>query len=553
LNRYLNKIIMMTLKKHKTTFLFVCTAIFIISPFCSNSQAPTIQWQKTIGGDQHDVLLYQHQTNDGGFICGGHSRSNISGSKNENSKGEADYWIVKLGVWGNIQWQNTIGGSKNDLLSKIYQTSDGGYICGGTSNSKANGDKTQNSNGGYDYWIVKLNALGIIEWQKTIGGNMDDELLAIEETSDGGYVLGGFSESSISGDKTENSQGSNDYWVLKLDSVGVIQWQNTIGGSLEDRLYVTHQTSDGGYIVGGDSHSNISGDKSEDSYGTNDYWILKLDTIGNILWQKTFGGGSVEVLTAIQQTIDEGYICGGWSRSNISGNKTENSQGSTDFWILKIDTIGNIQWQNTIGGGSADNLRSLQQTTDGGYITGGHSFSSISGDKTEDSRGGDDYWIVKIDSIGSIEWQKTIGGSKMDWLYSVQETTDGGYMCGGTSLSDVTGDKNEHSIGGLDYWVIKLNPIITSINFDKNPSSIINVFPNPASNYFKIKFENSSTAIPLEFILKDIYGGIIEIRKLFDKHFVVFDSKKLATGLYIVYIMFDNGLSISRKITIINK
>ncbi|MDQ3049879.1 MAG: hypothetical protein M3Q95_03225 [Bacteroidota bacterium] len=223
-----------------------------------------------------------------------------------------------------------------DELYSIAQTSDGGYICGGLSLA--------------DYWVVKLDALGNIQWQNTIGGNNIDWLYSIIPTSDGGYICGGYSDSNISGDKTENCQGIRDYWVVKLDSEGNIQWQNTIGGSLYDELMSIAQTTDGGYICGGWSNSNISGDKTENSEGWVDFWVIKLDSAVNIQWQNTIGGSGQDELYSIAQTSDGGYICGGLSSSNISGDKTENSQGSADYWVVKLDALGNIQWQNTIGG-----------------------------------------------------------------------------------------------------------------------------------------------------------------------------------------------------------
>ena len=175
-----------------------------------------------------------------------------------------------------------------------------------------------------------------------------------------------------------------------------IEWQNTIGGSLPDYLNCMQQTSDGGFILAGSSQSGISGDKTEDSQGGSDYWVVKLDAFGNIQWQNSIGGNSDDYLTSIQQTIDGGYILGGYSNSGISGDKTENYQGLYDYWVVKLDATGNIQWQNTIGGNSWDELISIQQTNDGGYILGGHSSSGISGDKTENSQGDYDYWVVKL-------------------------------------------------------------------------------------------------------------------------------------------------------------
>lgn len=420
------------------------------------SFSQVIEWQNTIGGSDYDVLKSIQQTLDGGYICGGHSFSNISGDKTENCQGGADYWVIKLNSIGNIQWQNTIGGSDWEYLNSIMQTADGGYICGGWSNSNISGDKTENSQGNYDYWVIKLDALGNIQWQNTIGGSGNDYLLSISQTFDGGYICGGSSQSNISGDKIENSQGVTDYWVIKLDANGNIQWQNTIGGSSHDHLRSINQTSDGGYILGGLSDSNISGDKIENSQGVEDYWVIKLDSLGNIQWQNTIGGNYNDNLFSISQTVDGGYICGGYSASNISGDKTENSQGVFDYWVIKLDGGGNIIWQNTIGGDSDDFLESIAQTLDGEYICGGRSQSNISGDKIENSQGGYDYWVLKLDALGNILWQNTIGGSNSDELYSISPISDGEYICGGYSFSNISGDKTENVQGYWDFWVVKL-------------------------------------------------------------------------------------------------
>ncbi len=245
----------------------------------------------------------------------------------------------------------------------------------------------------------------VIQWQNTIGGSSADWIHSIEQTTDGGYILGGFSDSNISGDKTENSNGGRDYWLVKTDASGNIQWQNTIGGNDWDDLHSIQQTADGGYILGGESNSNISGDKTENCVGFgSDYWIVKTDASGSIQWQNTIGGSSGESFNTIQQTADGGYILGGYSGSNISGDKTENCIGGDDFWIVKTDDSGNIQWQNTIGGNSGDRLNSIQQTPDGGYILGGDSYSGISGDKTENSNGSFDYYPNAFSNSSTISF-----------------------------------------------------------------------------------------------------------------------------------------------------
>nr|MBK9653886.1 hypothetical protein [Bacteroidota bacterium] len=218
-------------------------------------------------------------------------------------------------------------------------------------------------------------------------------------------------------------------------------------------------TADGGYVLGGYSSSNISGDKTEDSKGYNDYWVVKIDSLGAIVWQNSIGGNSGDYLYSIASSLDGGHVLGGWSGSNISGDKTENCNGSVDYWVVKIDSLGAIVWQNTIGGDESDELLSITPSPDGGYVLGGWSYSNISGDKTENSNGSYDYWVVKIDSIGAIVWQNTIGGSSDEYLYSITPTPDGGYVLGGLSRSNISGDKTENRNGGYDYWIVKMTAL----------------------------------------------------------------------------------------------
>src|SRR5690606_34211092 len=316
--------------------------------------------------------------------------------------GSEDYWVVKLNSSGTIEWENTIGGNGEDLLYDIKQTDDNGYILAGTSDSDISFDKTESSKGGKDYWLVKLNSLGIKEWDKTIGGNSGDILYSISFTSDNGLILGGHSASDISGDKTENNIGLSDYWVLKLDSSYNIEWQNTIGGNDTDTMESVIEDNDGGFILAGNSLSNISGDKTENSNGIYDLWVVKLDNLGNIIWQNTLGGNASDFLRALTLSNDGGCIVTGSSQSNISGDKNENTLGWADYWVLKINSNGILTGQNTIGGFGADASFSILQDTDGGFVIGGASDSSISGDKTQNSQGSFDYWVVKIDGTLGI-------------------------------------------------------------------------------------------------------------------------------------------------------
>lgn len=438
--------------------------MFIISLYYFNPGiAQELEWQNTIGGTDDEIIYSIRKTTDNGFICGGWSSSNISPDKTEDCIGIADYWVVKLDSNGIIQWENTIGGTANDVLRVVEQSYDGGYICGGYSLSPISGDKTE-GNIGYDYWIVKLDSLGNIEWENTIGGSDTDVLNAIKPTIDGGFICGGYSVSNASIDKSEMCLGLYDYWVVKLNSTGQIEWENTLGGYGEDEMFDIIQAIDGGYVCAGSSKSLASMDKSEDSPGRN-FWIVKLDVNGFIQWENTIQTAGGDILMSIKQTLDAGFICGSYSDSPIGFDKTEDTHGSNDIWIVKLDSLGNIQWQNTIGTQYPDHLWSVDQTDDQGYICGGYSSCNINGDKTENRIGGaEDFWILKLDSTGKILWQNTIGGVDPEHLYSIINCSDDSYIAAGFSYSNISGDKTENSIGGMDYWVIKISDKYNLIN-----------------------------------------------------------------------------------------
>jgi hypothetical protein len=438
--------------------------LLLLTLLSSIAPGQTKQWDKTIGGSSDDQLHSLRQTSDGGYILGGNSYSGISGDKTEASRGEVtDYWVVKLDATGNKEWDRTFGGSGEDVLFSLQQTSDGGYVLGGYSFSDISGDKTEANKGSYDYWVVKLDAAGEKEWDRTFGGSETDQLRSLQQTSDGGYILGGYSNSPVSGDKTEANRGpcdegcTFDYWVVKLDAAGEKAWDRTFGGSETDELSSLQQTGDGGYVLGGNSDSRVSGDKTEASRGDHDYWVVKLGAAGEKEWDRTFGGNSTDVLTSLEQTSDGGYVLGGYSFSDISGDKTEANKGGADYWVVKLDAAGEKEWDRTFGGSDFDQLYSLQQTRDGGYIMGGLTASGISGDKTQASRGSEDYWVVKLDAAGEKAWDQAFGGSGADQLHSLRQTSDGGYILGGNSYSGISGDKTEASRGQTDYWVVKLN------------------------------------------------------------------------------------------------
>ncbi|MBX7225536.1 MAG: T9SS type A sorting domain-containing protein [Chitinophagales bacterium] len=432
-----------------------------------------ISSQIGLGGASSDLFTTLKQTNDGGFIIGGYSNSNTSGTKNEDSKGNYDYWIIKLDHSLTPVFQKTIGGSNYDDLRVIIPTEDEGYLLGGYSNSNISGDKTEDSRGGYDVWIIKIDKNGEIEWQKTIGGNGDDVLYALNQSSDGGFILGAHSKSIISGEKTESLFGNYDYWIIKIDASGNIEWQKTYGGVNDDILRSIETTMDGGYIIGGNSKSGQSGNKLEENQGNWDIWVLKVDGLGNIEWQNNIGGNHEDYANKTIELSNNDFFIGGGSYSPISGDKTESSfNGNADLWLLKLDENGNIIWQSTIGGDLWDMTYDICTGKNNSVIIGANSSSNLSIDKTEPTEGSVDFWILKINSDGNIDWQNNIGGSGGDYLNSIIKTSSNQFIIGGYSNSGFSGEKNQPSYGSQDFWILKLfeDPLTITGNifYDEN-------------------------------------------------------------------------------------
>ena len=350
----------------------------------------TLIWETNLGGSNDDWAYSIQQTIDGGYIVAGESNSN-SGDVGGNNGG-SDYWIVKLDASGSLIWENNLGGSDNDLAYSIQQTTDGGYIVTGKSNSN-DGDVGEN-NGGYDYWIVKLDASGTLIWETSLGGSDNDLANSIQQTTDGGYIIAGWSD-SINGDVGGNN-GGFDYWIVKLDASGTLVWETNLGGSNDDFAFSIQQTIDGGYIVTGVSNSN-NGNVGGNNGGS-DFWTVKLDASGTLVWETNLGGSYFDDAHSIQQTSDYGYIVTGNTFSNdgdVGGNN-----GSFDYWIVKLDANGILVWETNLGGSDGDWPTSIQQTSDGGYIVAGGSTSN-DGD-IGNNHGGYDYWIVKLDSDLSV-------------------------------------------------------------------------------------------------------------------------------------------------------
>lgn len=448
-------------------------ALFLTS--MAHAQTPAIQWQKSYGGSGREQCYSIQQTTDGGYITAGWANS-LDGDVTGNH-GSYDYWVVKTNSAGTLQWQKSYGGSGDDEASFIQQTNDGGYIVCGTSGS-TNGQVTGNHGGGGDCWIVKLDGAGTLQWEHTYGGSGNDFAQFIQQAADGGYIVVGGS-TSTDGDVTGN-HGSLDYWVVKIDSAGLLQWQKSLGGSGEDEAYSVKQTTDGGYIIAGNSMStdgNVTG-----NHGGFDYWVVKLNGAGTLQWEKSYGGPGNEYAYSIAQTSDGGYAVSGGSNSN-GGNVTGN-HGNPDIWVVKLSSTGALQWQKSYGGSSDDECYSIQQTTDKGYVFAGYSASS-DGDVTGYHGSGlAEYWVVKTDSTGTLQWQKPLGGTAGDGAQCVQQTSDGGYIVSGSSNSSDGDAGGNHGV--TDYWIVKLVGNVNGVaNVLQN--SLTNAYPNPVHDQLFIR------------------------------------------------------------------
>lgn len=425
---------------------------FLMSLVVFSQQAPAIQWQKSYGGTLFEYAYAMEQTADGGYVVTGYASSNDGDVTGTHNSPYPDYWVIKSDNDGVLQWQKTFGGSNNDVAYSIAQTTDGGYILAGWSSS-VNGDVTghHGSTTYSDYWVVKIDGAGNLQWQKSLGGLNIDEARSIIQTSDGGYLVVGYSYSQDY--DVSSNHGASDIWVVKLNATGDMVWEKSLGGSNYEFGWCVREIS-GGFIIAGSTLSN-DGDVTGSHGGPGlygDFWIVKIDTAGTILWQRALGGSGDEMATSIEPTSDGGYIAAGMSNSNdgdVSGN-----HGDFDYWIVKLDETGIIEWQKSLGGSGIDRALDIRQTTDGGYIVTGMSNSNNDGDVTG-NHGGNDYWIVKLDNLGEIEWQKSLGGSgEYDFSYGIRQDADGGYVIAGSSDSndgDVTGNHGEG-----DFWVVKL-------------------------------------------------------------------------------------------------
>jgi hypothetical protein len=453
--------------------IFTLTALLICTSLAVQSQLNPPEWTKNFGGSGWDWARSTRMVGTS-IVTAGSTLSSDNDWSGTPSRSE-DMFIVKTDISGNVGWKKKIGGSGIDICYAVEIAADGGYILAGSTTSD-DGDAT---NSGYhagndnpDFWIVKLNAEGDIEWQHAFGGSGMEEAKGITQTDDDGdghkddgYAIVGWTDSQ-DGDITGN-HGRFDTWVIKLSASGNLEWEQCLGGTHVEYGRDIEQTTDGGFLVVSDTYSNdgdVIGYHPEPGYPFNasaDWWITKLDAAGSsIEWSKCYGGSYVEVPFEIKLTNDGGFIITGDTES-FDGDVPLPEYGGYDMLVVKFDLNGNTQWEQRLGGSSKDRGYSIQPTLDGGYIVLGTSNSNDGKFEDIDAKGMYDFVLVKFTAAGVIEWKQNFGGSGDDEAMSIQETPSGCYIVAGSSTSnngDVPGN-----YGDADVWILnwcKLMPIL---------------------------------------------------------------------------------------------
>ncbi|ROH97949.1 T9SS type A sorting domain-containing protein [Chryseobacterium daecheongense] len=509
------------MKKIYMSAFFLCTTAVLYSQ--------NVLWQKDIKSTTQDFLSQVTTTIDGQYLISG---SSIQASKQAESKQNNgyDFHLVKLNQQGEEVWEKYFSGQNHDFLSAAVNTQEGGFLLAGTSYSGKTVDKKEESKGGSDLWLIKINEFGEEQWQKTLGTASDEEARAVIQTTDLGYFVAGNVQNSAQG------FGSKDIWIIRLDKTGKQTSELILGGKGLDEVEKMIPTKDGGVLLGIYSRSTIGGSKKTENYGEGDYWIIKLSKDGKVEWEKNYGGKADDHIRTLALT-SIGYVIGGESRSERSGNKTTGIEEGTDLWLISLNERGEELWQKSYNFKNRDVLMgaSVIHTSDDngtkGILLGGYTQAEGRIENDDET-----FWMLYLDQEGKEQWRKHVKGEsrkKEERLSDIKLNRDGSIILAGTSAEEL----------GKENWkIVKLGDGQIDQLIEKQD---IRVYPNPVSDYtyVEIGYEFKEADI----LLYDMSGKTLQQTKTKNKVTKI-NTQPLIQGAYLITIKTDTNKNASAKI-----
>ncbi len=429
--------------KYSLTWMVISILIALELPVQAQQKA-CVQplWSMHYGGSGQEQFQRIIPSAGGGFVAVGYTES--SDGDVSTALGGRDVWVVRLDSLGQLMWELTLGGSQDEVGKDVLELPDGGLLV--LASTSSTDGHVSGHHGAEDVWVVRLDASGKILWSRAYGGPLSESAERLLGTGDG-FVVVGYSQSA-SGDVPFN-RGDFDYWIFKIDMAGNVLWSKTYGGSLADWAYGVSPSSDGNLLVCGSSFSS-DGDVLG-NLGFYDFWVIKLDLQGQLLWAKNFGGPLEERLYDSQAAPDGGVLMVGTSLST-SGDVPGN-YGSYDAWLLRLDADGQLLWSRHFGGAQEDRAFAVKSLGEG-WLVG--AFTSSADGTVSSNHGLKDAWLLRLDDAGNLLWEKNFGGTAEDRFFALAIAPSGAYAAAGLSASaDFDLDGNH---GLRDAWVIELRP-----------------------------------------------------------------------------------------------
>ncbi|MDF2932733.1 MAG: C-terminal target protein [Chryseobacterium sp.] len=507
----------------------ICMSAFLV---CTTGMALSqeILWQKDIKSSTQDFLSQVTTTIDQQYLITGSSiQSKKITSENKQNNGY-DFHLVKLNQQGEEVWEKYFSGQNHDFLSATVSTQEGGFAIVGTSFSGKGLDKKEDAKGGSDFWLIRINEFGDELWQKTLGTAQDEEAKAVIQTTDFGFFVAGNIQNAPKG------FGSKDVIVSKLDKNGKELSQIILGGKGLDEVEKMIPTFDGGALLGMYSRSNAGGSKKTENFGEGDFWIVKLSKDGKVEWEKNFGGKGDDHLRTLAMT-STGFIVGGESRSERSGNKTVGIEEGTDVWLISLNDRGEELWQKSYNFKNRDVLMGMNVVKTGddksskGILLGG--YTQAEGKiETDDET----FWMLYLDQDGNEQWRKHVKGEsrkKEERLSDIKLNRDGSIILAGTSAEEL----------GKENWkIVKLGDKQLDQLIEKQD---IKIYPNPVSDYAYVE-------IGLEFKEADItlydMGGR-QLQSLKTKNKITkMNTQNLIQGAYLITVKTDTNKTANARI-----